>query len=106
MGDELSYEYHSFAGLLFLLRPSTYMVEQNKSRSKNIIRELNVSVIQAFQTMEGIARVIENIEFFFLFFFLSIKMATVVRDLSAPLVLFFFSLDSDPLPACVVLCFC
>ena len=50
-----------------------------------------------------------TIEFFwvfFLFFFLSIKMATVVRDLSAPLVLFFFSLDSDPLPACVVLCFC
>ena len=37
------------------------MVEQNKSRSKNIIRELNVSVIQAFQTMESKARVIENI---------------------------------------------
>ena len=33
---------------------------------------------------------IEFFGFFSCFFFLSIKMATVVRDLSAPLVLFFF----------------
>ena len=43
---------------------------------------------------------------FSFFFFLSNQMATVVRDLSAPLVLFSFFLDSDLLPACVVLCLC